>query len=248
MIKLNRGECPKALTDEVKAELTQAYIQNKEKDVWNSPKIKAPLKEALLEMSHNKCAYCECILGIESKDVTIDHFLPKMNHEDLVIEWTNLFPSCLRCNRKKNDNEERLINPCTDVPSDFLALDKHNPFRFKGIDGDKVGKNTILAIGLNDIERVMTERMIEWENIHYKLEEIYEDLQDNGYKKKYIMRFEKLMEKCTAPNAYAAVKASNMLCDDIYASVKDIFLDNKVWTSKFQELERELQDISLQMK
>lgn len=44
MIKLNRGECPKDLTDEVKEELTELY------DVWNSSKIKKPLKEALLEM------------------------------------------------------------------------------------------------------------------------------------------------------------------------------------------------------
>ena len=72
MIKLNRGECPKELTDEVKEELTELYKKDKEKDVWNSPKIKKTLKEALLEMSHGKCSYCECALGIESKDVTID--------------------------------------------------------------------------------------------------------------------------------------------------------------------------------
>lgn len=40
MIKLNRGECPKELTDEVKEELTELYKKDKEKDVWNSPKIK----------------------------------------------------------------------------------------------------------------------------------------------------------------------------------------------------------------
>ena len=84
MIKLNRGECPKELTDEVKEELTELYKKDKEKDVWNSPKIKKTLKEALLEMSHGKCSYCECALGIESKDVTIDHFLPKKSHEGLV--------------------------------------------------------------------------------------------------------------------------------------------------------------------
>ena len=65
MIKLNRGECPKELTDEVKEELTELYKKDKEKDVWNSPKIKKPLKEALLEMSHGKCSYCECALVIE---------------------------------------------------------------------------------------------------------------------------------------------------------------------------------------
>ena len=169
MIKLNRGECPETLTDEVKEELTNLYIQNRDKDVWNSPKIKASLKQALLEMSHNKCAYCECILGIESKDVTIDHFLPKSKHEELVVEWKNLFPACLRCNRDKRDNDEILVNPCEDKPIDFIAVDKGNRFRLKGIDSEMIGKNTIKAIGLNDIERVMKARMGEWEDIYEKM-------------------------------------------------------------------------------
>jgi len=112
MIKLSRGGRPEAFTQEVCEELTQLYAANKDKDVWNSPKIKRPLKESLLQMSHNKCSYCECILAIESKDVTIDHFLPKVKYADKVVEWENLFPACLRCNRKKNDNEEQLVNPC----------------------------------------------------------------------------------------------------------------------------------------
>lgn len=247
MIKLNRGECPEALTDEVKAELTKLYKQDKEKDVWNSSKIKKSLKKALLEMSNDKCAYCECILGIESKDATIDHFLPKSTHEELVVEWENLFPACLRCNRDKNDNEEILINPCTDKPSTFIALAKANPFRFKGIDAEKVGKNTILAIGLNDVERVMKVRMAEWEHIHGKMEEIYDDLQDSGYQRKYKIRFEKLMKKCTVDNSYAAVKATNMLNDELYVVIKEIFIENGVWTSKIQNIENELKDIALKV-
>ena len=109
MIKLNRGERPEALTDDVCEELTKLYLQNKNKDVWNSPKIKKPLKDALLEMSHFKCSYCECILNIEAKDVTIDHFLPKAFYADRVVEWENLFPACLRCNRKKNEDRKSVV-------------------------------------------------------------------------------------------------------------------------------------------
>ena len=247
MIKLNRGECPKELTDEVKEELTELYKKDKEKDVWNSPKIKKPLKEALLEMSHGKCSYCECALGIESKDVTIDHFLPKKSLEGLVVEWENLFPACLRCNRKKNDNEDRLVNPCMDKPADYIGLAKKNPFRLVGIDDEKIGKNTITAIGLNDIVRVMGIRMEQWENIYQHMEEIYEDLQEVGYQKKYKTRFERLMGKCTAGNDYAAVKATNMLNDDVYKSIKQILVSEGAWTSNLQEMENEIQDISLKM-
>ena len=52
MIKLNRGECPKELTEEVKQELTALYKSNNSKAVWNSSKIKKPLKESLLHMSY----------------------------------------------------------------------------------------------------------------------------------------------------------------------------------------------------
>jgi len=247
MIKLNRGECPEALTDEVKEELTDLYLRNQDKDVWNSPKIKKSLKQALLDMSHNKCAYCECILGIESKDATIDHFLPKSKYKELVVEWGNLFPACLRCNRDKNDNEETLVNPCINKPIDFIAVDKGNRFRLKGIDSGMIGKNTIKAIGLNDIERVMKVRMGEWEDIHEKMEEIYEDLQEIGYQKKYKIRFEKVMKKCTVMNSYAAVKATNMLNDEIYSNIKSIFVANEEWIGKLQELEKELEDIALKI-
>ena len=102
-----------------------------------------------------------------------------------MVEWENLFPACLRCNRKKNDNEDRLVNPCMDKPADYIGLAKKNPFRLVGIDDEKIGKNTITAIGLNDIVRVMGIRMEQWENIYQHMEEIYEDLQEVGYQKKY---------------------------------------------------------------
>ena len=245
MIKLNRGKCPKALTKEVREELTKLYAENKDREVWNSSKIKKPLKEALLQMSHKKCSYCECILAIESKDVTIDHFLPKATNADKVVEWENLFPACLRCNRKKNDNEEVLINPCLNEPSEFIALDKENPYRFKGIDGANIGKSTIRAIGLNDIERVMVPRMSEWEDIHQRLENIYDDLEEEGFKKKYKERFEILMEKCTVENSYAAVKSTHMLNDTMYIKIKEIMIDNGVWSSKFEEIENEMKQLSL---
>lgn len=45
MLKLTRGECPKELDDQTVDELTKLYKQDKEKDVWNSPRIRGPLKK-----------------------------------------------------------------------------------------------------------------------------------------------------------------------------------------------------------
>ena len=51
MIKLNRGECPKELTDEVKEELTELYKKDKEK---------------CLEFTQNKKAIKRSTAGNES--------------------------------------------------------------------------------------------------------------------------------------------------------------------------------------
>ena len=245
MIKLEREGCPKELTREVREELTRLYAENKDRDVWNSPKIKKPLKDALLRMTRGKCAYCECRLNIESKDVTIDHFLPKSTHPNEVVQWENLFPACLRCNREKKDYEKRIVNPCEDRPQDYIGLDVRNRYFLRGIDRDGVGKNTTTAIKLNDIRRVMVPRMIEWEEIRQRLEEISDDMQKDGYKTKYRNRIEVLMGKCLPDASYAAVKATNMLDDDCYQKIKNFLKDMGKWTDKLEILEQEMKSVSL---
>ena len=156
----------------------------------------------MLDMSYSKCSYCECKVDIESKDVTIDHFLPKSLYSGMVVKWENLFPACLRCNREKNNCSKVLFNPCQNEPRKFLALSRQNPFRLKGIDTEGIGKRTIIEIGLNDPVRVMMERLVQWEDIHQRLEEIYEDLQECGYQNKYRNRLRILLNKCTNDRAF----------------------------------------------
>ncbi len=247
MIKLNRGQCPEELTPEVQSALTELYKQDKHKDVWNSPKIKESLKDALTSMSHGKCAYCECLLDVESKDVTIDHFLPKSTYADKVVEWENLLPACLRCNRAKNNHEGTIVNPCTNEPKQYLGVRKGQPHRLKGIDEDGVGRYTIETIDLNDYQRVMTPRLQEWENVYQRLQEIYQDLVEEGYKEKYKIRFYSLMKACTKSRSYAATKATNLLNNELYAKVKQILQENGVWSDEFQKLEDEMEEIKLQM-
>lgn len=247
MIKLERGEKPEELTEEVCEELKKLYAENKDKDVWNSPKIKAPLKNALLQMSHRKCVYCECRLDIEAKDVTIDHFLTKSENPDKVVEWENLFPSCLRCNRKKNKREEKIINPCEDEPKTYIGITKVNRYRFKALNSNEIGKNTIEVVGLNDIGRVITARIQEWELLKNHLLEIEEDLQEVGYKPKYKKRLLKIMENCLPDQSYAAVKATNLLNDESYITIKNIITEEGQWTDNMKDLEQEVEKIVLNL-
>ena len=247
MIKLSRGEKPEELTNDVCEELKKLYAEDKDRDVWNSSKIKEPLKKAMLEMSYGKCSYCECKLRIESKDVTIDHFLPKSDNPDEVVEWENLFPACLRCNRKKNKREERIVNPCVDEPKEYLGVTSVNRYRLKGIDTQGIGKNTIEVIGLNDIERVMVPRMTEWEALKEHLEEIEEDLKEEGYKNKYRNRLQKIMENCLFDKSYAAVKATNLLNDSSYLQIKDYFIKEDQWSDTMKNIEAKIKEIALKL-
>lgn len=247
MIKLDRGEKPEELTDEVCEELKKLYAEDKDKDVWNSSKIKEPLKKAMLKMSHGKCSYCECKLGIESKDVTIDHFLPKSKNPDKVIEWENLFPACLRCNRKKNNREGAIVHPCNNEPKEYIGIKNVNRFRFKEIDSAGIGKNTIQVLGLNDIRRVMIPRMEEWELLEERLMEVETDLKEEGYKKKYKNRLQKIMESCLPDESYAAVKSTNLLNDDSYKAIQNILVEAGQWTDDLKKLEIKIKNIALKL-
>ena len=125
-----------------------------------------------------------------------------------------------------------------------MVLSRQNPFRLKGIDSQGGGKKTILAIGLNNPDRVMVERLLQWEDIHQKLEEIYEDLQDYGYQEKYRNRLKKLLDKCTVSNAYSAVKASNMLVDEYYINIRQIIMNSGLWDNAMVELEEDIKQIA----
>lgn len=245
MIKLERGECPKELTDDVITELTERYKNDTEKDVWNSNKIKKPLKDALTSITKNKCAYCECMLNIESKDVTIDHFLPKISNDSLVVQWTNLLPSCLRCNREKNRKEDEIINPCDVEPKEHLGV-KKSGVRLVQINNSTIGKNTIRVLKLNDISRVMVPRQIVTEKIIEKLLELLEDIEEMDIiKSKYVDRLENYLSEGLRDKEYSGIVAAKILDDDIFHRIKEIYLKKELWNVRLQEIENELIDVAL---
>lgn len=106
-------------------------------------------------------------------------FLPKPKNPNKVVAWENLFPSCLWCNRKKNNREEKILNPCKNEPREYLGINKINRYRFKSIDmvGDEV-------IGLNNIQRVMVTWIDEWEALKERLMAIETYRKEEGLKRK----------------------------------------------------------------
>src|SRR5882762_10197916 len=76
------------------------------------------VKEALEQLFHGKCAYCESSYGHISPD-DIEHWRPKggvvladgtkrkRGYYWLAATWSNLLPSCIHCNRKSRQEDAR---------------------------------------------------------------------------------------------------------------------------------------------
>jgi uncharacterized protein (TIGR02646 family) len=69
------------------------------------------VKAALEELFHDKCAYCETPIAAGS-DWDVEHFRPKGRVAEraghpgyfwLTYEWSNLYPSCGFCNKRRKD-------------------------------------------------------------------------------------------------------------------------------------------------
>ena len=247
MIKLERGECPDALDSDTIDELTKLYATNNQKDVWNSPKIKDSLKNALTHMSHGKCAYCECALNIESKDITIDHFSPKVTHADRVLEWENLFPSCLRCNRTKNKQEDVIINPCYMEPKQFLGVRRTHPYRLAILDETShIGSNTIDVLDLNNIKRVMTARFTIGEGVIERLNNLKNEIETCKITKRQIQKLRGILQEGQEDMPYSAVISTLILNQKSYQEIKNVLLSEAKWTDELYDLEKDLLNLALE--
>ena len=138
LAKINAGEEP--------TEYLQTRYRHKE------------IKDALIEETHGKCAYCESkVLHIAYGDV--EHIVPKSLRRELTFEWANLTLACDVCNTNKGDfvgDHDRLIDPYVTDPVDHFNI--FGPLIWaKPGDGD--GRITEIEIDLN--RGPLVERRIE---------------------------------------------------------------------------------------
>lgn len=246
MIKIERIARPEKLTEDVVLVLTKNYRQTK-KAVWNKDYI----KEKLLEMTHNKCCYCETSLDISGNYMEVEHFYPKSCFPDRVVDWANLLPSCKRCNTKKgNINPEKipLINPTINDPKQHLKLDR---FRIKGI--DEVGKNTIKSLNLNDLDKLMLVRMKIAEALINRIEDIHDLLEDEGVKQNAMKclqirnSLQDILEAVQPNKNYSATLSSILLNDENYNNIKLWLQEEQLWDNELDNLDAVANDIALKI-
>jgi uncharacterized protein (TIGR02646 family) len=108
------------------ADPTSAPLK-KTKTVAEGKYAQPDVKQALKDMFHNKCGFCECFREYPH----IEHFNPEDSYPELCFDWLNLLSACEVCNGAAfkgikfplaADGTPLLINPCTDDPNDHLIL------------------------------------------------------------------------------------------------------------------------------
>jgi uncharacterized protein (TIGR02646 family) len=112
---------------------------------------RAAIRNALLNLQGNRCAYCERRTGDAHDEGHIEHFRKQAEYHDLTTAWENMYWSCKdekTCGKHKDNctkdngrlarfNEEDLIDPGIDEPDHFLLfVDDGTVVPRPGIDAD----------------------------------------------------------------------------------------------------------------
>jgi uncharacterized protein (TIGR02646 family) len=117
------------------------------------------IKQALIEMFHGKCAYCES--AITHTDYGhVEHFKPKSApaYYELAVDWDNLLLACGRCNGVEHKGSKfplaneggPIVNPVRQDPSRHLRFDFDPKLKIANVLGiSKRGETTRITLGLN---------------------------------------------------------------------------------------------------
>lgn len=242
MIKLNKGNAPRQLTDSFISEQTERYKTTKE-SVWNVEW----LKEALLKLSNNKCAYCEGKLDLKSEYMEVEHFRDKKDFPDDVLLWDNLLPSCKHCNGHKSSHnvvDEPIINPFIEDPKNHIYLRSYM-YRHKDI----LGQCTIDVLNLNDCPRLVVARCILGSEINKLLEERLSEIKTGltvrGAKTRFKNKFRNLIEKCLPDAEYAAVCSTELITNTDYGQIITEMKSLDIWDDEFEEYDNLIRSIAL---
>lgn len=254
MIKIKRISAPEELTDEVKKKLTAEFKADKNKRVWN----KQYIKKRLLEMSLNKCCYCEELLGPGHVEMHVEHYHDKSTYPDEVVEWDNLLPSCPYCNKKKSGHDtykEPIVDPTKDDPRNLFYIKN---YRYCSYDSSpfSVAKTTLSVLGINDTNEKVLPRFVIGNDLVKELEKLYENATELGNsintntrkKNRILSGCTELLRLCTKPSRFGATTATVLHeCDD-YNNLRDFLIQYGLWDDEMEKLHQESLSISLSKK
>lgn len=242
MIKLTLIQKPKELTTEVERQLVSEFKSNGT-SVWKKPYI----ENALLQMTHNKCAYSEQFVNQKSSYMEIDHFKSKDTYKDEVVRWGNLLPSCKKCNTTKHDHDvmkEPIVNPLIDEPKDYMYV---KTFRF--YKRDEKGKMTIETLALNDRLHFVDPRSKMGLDIADHLDCLYDKLRTDDTERKRrntLSKIKSTLESCGPEHEYSAVISTYILYEfDTYNEMEQYLRNEGLWDSELDDIKSRLEVIAM---
>lgn len=115
MHKLVRPEAPPCLCEQCMA-WTEEFVAARRANpahgfTWRSPGCYDEIRARLLAMSLRHCAFCDGLLGTQSRK-TVEHFRPKSVFPEQAYAWDNLYPCCDVCQAAKRESfDEALLRP-----------------------------------------------------------------------------------------------------------------------------------------
>lgn len=195
------------------------------------------IKSALIQSSHGKCAFCECIPS-EGGYVQVEHFAPKSEYPGQTFEWTNLLPACAQCNILKSTHDtvaEPIVNPYEQSPTEFFEYDL---LSIKPIAGNnfEVASRTIEICGLDSIRvwKPRSEILVDLHEFKKSLQIGLSSYHSADSDRKKTMRLRKLkdsimtIETLTSPTSKYSAFCSSFLqkCTE-YHDVKDLIKCNE---------------------
>lgn len=236
MIGLIRPPAPAVLTPAfVKAGVAR-FIRDGSA-VWKVDEIKT----ALLAMSGGKCAYCELRLGEGAAYLEVEHFFAKDHHPRKVLDWTNLFPACRRCNGKKSDWDvalpgQMIVDPVLMAPATHIRLDE----AYRPIGLTPEGKTAVVEIALDDILRLGVLRYKLGETFKRKLEELhvrYTTLPSEAsirQRRAVVRKVKEALTMCRRDQPFSAVMATVLARSADYAALKVAMITAGEWDAELR--------------
>lgn len=178
ILQLNQLNWTQTLINTIKIYGSYSAIPQKIKNQVINHYRNEEIKERVKEITKNKCVFCES--SIEIIDYTnIEHFHPKSIHPKFAFKWSNLLPSCRRCNISKGNFDTRnkpFINPFDFEPEEHLY---YRDLKIYAINGNLDAENTIKNCDLNRTELMRTRSQILIS--FYDTEDLLE-VKNNAYK------------------------------------------------------------------
>jgi hypothetical protein len=170
----------------------------------------------------------------------VEHFLDKDRNPNYVVSWTNLLPSCKRCNVAKGTHDisvEPIVNPYEVNPKDHLAF---RLYRFKA--KSDLGKSTLDVLDLNNYERVVKVRFAIGEAIQSSIQDAvekldrYKTLPTTRNKNRLLAHTKGLLYECQTSASYAATSATVLHSDDNYQILKKEMERLSLWDIELDQL------------